>query len=258
MSGSAARLSPAELAESMGMRLGAELRPGAVLAVPGLPPTRAVHPVADALALLLPTGGPSDQLGIDARRRGATTFLFALLAAATAKGLWSAIVDEPRLYPLSAVAARASTSNASPWSKPQASRVGLPRSARSARASRFWSPRHGGSPLANFSARPRALPGPVPQSSGWRTSPHRDSKPGWPSPLASGSACGRMRTVGGAQGDSIRAGSTSLPPGAGAGARVRSCGPTAVDLHRDSWRAYSRSKSRRQFGERRRPSSTST
>lgn len=97
-------MSPAELAAALGMLLGAELRPGAVPAVPGLPPSQAVHPVADALAPLLPAGGLSGQLGIDARRRGATTLLFALLAAATSKGLWCAIVDEPCLYPLSAIA----------------------------------------------------------------------------------------------------------------------------------------------------------
>lgn len=101
-----ARRPPAELAVALAMRLGSELRAGAAPVIGGLPPRRAVLPVTDALAPLLPEGGLSGQIGIDVTRRGATSLLFGLLAVATAKGLWCAVVDQPRLYPLAATAAR--------------------------------------------------------------------------------------------------------------------------------------------------------
>jgi hypothetical protein len=101
----AARVTPAELAESLGMRLGSELRTGAMPAVAGIPPQRPVYPVLEALRPLLPASGLAGQIGIDASQRGATSLLFHLLAATTGAGLWCAVLDRPKLYPLAAVAA---------------------------------------------------------------------------------------------------------------------------------------------------------
>jgi hypothetical protein len=98
-------VTPAELAESLGVRLGSELRAGAMPAVAGIPPRRTVYPVVEALRPLLPAGGLAGQIGIDANRRGATSLLFQMLAATTAAGLWCAVLDQPRLYPIAAPAA---------------------------------------------------------------------------------------------------------------------------------------------------------
>ncbi|MFG3342381.1 hypothetical protein [Glycomyces sp. NPDC048151] len=105
MARTAARATPAELAESLGMRLGSELRAGALPVVTGIPPRRPVYPVLQALQPLLPSGGLAGQIGVDVNHRGATSLLCSLVAAATTAGLWCAVLDRPRLYPLAAVAA---------------------------------------------------------------------------------------------------------------------------------------------------------
>jgi hypothetical protein len=87
------------------MRLGSGLRAGAMPAVAGMPPRRTVYPVVEALRPLLPVGGLAGQSGSMRSAQGVTSLLFRLLAASTSAGLWCAVLDQPRLYPLAAPAA---------------------------------------------------------------------------------------------------------------------------------------------------------
>lgn len=64
-----------------------------------------MHPVTSDLAPLLPAGGLAGPIGINAAKRGATSLLLRLLAAATTGGRWCALVGLPRIYPIAAPAA---------------------------------------------------------------------------------------------------------------------------------------------------------